>query len=80
MHRYSEEKEKSPTTTTADSHVRPAPCPVAKAAPTRYAVKHTVFGKRAADDAFSVEVEFKKYTLCALSSDATNILQFWEVR
>jgi len=80
MHRYSEKKEKSPTTTMADSHVRPAPRPVAKAAPTRYAMERPVFAKRAPDDTFSVEVEFKKYTLCALSSDATNILQFWEVR
>jgi hypothetical protein len=43
-------------------------------------MERPVFAKRAPDDTFSVEVEFKKYTLCALSSDATNILQFWEVR
>jgi len=46
----------------------------------RFKVQNSIYEKKASPQVSTVESEFRKYVLGLLSSEETNILQFWEVR
>jgi len=58
------------------------PVPVASGQPSsmRFKVQNSIYEKKASPQVSTVESEFRKYVLGLLSSEETNILQFWEVR
>lgn len=78
MRQYRNQKPSASGATTTDSPVRPAPVSVDERVPTRFAVRDSVY-KRKLPNAFSVEDEFDKYA-SGISSEETDILQFWEVK
>jgi hypothetical protein len=80
MCQYRNQKPSASGATTTDSPVRPALVSVVdERAPMRFAVRDSIY-KRKPPNAFSVEDEFEKYTSGSVSSEETDILQFWEVK
>lgn len=67
----------SPTEISTTDHVQCAP--VSTPALTRFIIQDSVYNAKPTRDKPTPEAEFKKYISSPLSSDKTDILQFWEV-
>ena len=72
----------SSATGTTASAPSTQPVPVASGQPssTQFKVQNSIYKKKASPQVSTVESEFRKYVSGPLSSEETNILQFWEVR
>ena len=62
-----------------NSPVKPTPVATSKLLPTRFRVEHSVYEKKSSCWV-TVEAEYQKYVAGYISSEDTNIVQFWEVR
>jgi hypothetical protein len=74
MRRYRDQN-----SSTLATPVQPTPVAGGRPPPTRFKVEHSVYEKKATPQAYTVEAEFRKYVSGAISSEETDILQFWEV-
>lgn len=79
MHQY---RRQNPSLRIIDKpkSTHPVPCPGRQAPPTRFQVKQSAYKSKSSLQDSTVDAEYQKYKLGALSSDKSDILKFWEVR
>jgi len=67
-------------TVASASAAQPIPVARSQLPSKQFKVKNSIYEKKVSPQGSTVECKFKKYASGMLSSDETNILQFWEVR
>lgn len=65
---------------TPKSPADPVPRPEGQAPPTRFKFERPTYRSQPSHQPSTVEAEYNKYTTHDLSSPATDIVKFWEVR
>lgn len=82
MTKYRRQDSSLPAAGIPNAPTSPVPFPEAEAPlpPTRFKVRRPIYRGQSSSQAFTVDEEYKKYTLGNLSSSKTDILKFWEVR
>src|SRR6266850_4754555 len=80
MHKYHSRMSLDTVAAVSTTLVQPAPAAEENSHPTRFKRGNSVHTNNPLPQEFSVKAEYRKYASGEVSSAATNILWFWEVR